>query len=225
MKVTVIDTGRANLLSVQRALAYCGAVPELTGDPAAVLAAEALVLPGVGAFGDGMAELRRRGLAEAICRRVGQRAPLLGICLGMQMLFDGSDEFGPHEGLGLIPGWVRRLPAADAAGAPQRVPHIAWEPLLPGPGRADFAGTALQSVPDGGECYFIHSYAAEPADDAFRLADCLYGGRRVCAAAARGRVLGTQFHPEKSGAVGLGILHDFLALCSGRHCGGAESAS
>ena len=149
MKVTVIDTGRANLLSVQRALAYCGAVPELTGDPAAVLAAEALVLPGVGAFGDGMAELRRRGLAEAICRRVGQGAPLLGICLGMQMLFDGSDEFGPHEGLGLIPGWVRRLPAADAAGAPQRVPHIAWEPLLPGPGRADFAGTALQSVQIG----------------------------------------------------------------------------
>ena len=199
MKVTVIDTGRANLLSVQRALAYCGAVPELTGDPAAVLAAEALVLPGVGAFGDGMAELRRRGLAEAICRRVGQGAPLLGICLGMQMLFDGSDEFGPHEGLGLIPGWVRRLPAADAAGAPQRVPHIAWEPLLPGPGRADFAGTALQSVPDGGECYFIHSYAAEPADDAFRLADCLYGGRRVAPRRRGGGCLAPSSTPKNPG--------------------------
>ena len=222
--IAIVDYGVGNLFSLSSSVQSLGAEVRVTGQADDLRAASHILLPGVGAFADAMAKLQATGLVPVL-REEAQRKPLLGICLGMQMLFDGSDEFGPHEGLGLIPGWVRRLPAADAAGAPQRVPHIAWEPLLPGPGRADFAGTALQSVPDGGECYFIHSYAAEPADDAFRLADCLYGGRRVCAAAARGRVLGTQFHPEKSGAVGLGILHDFLALCSGCHCGGAESAS
>ena len=222
--IAIVDYGVGNLFSLASSVRALGAEVCVTRRADDLRAASHILLPGVGAFADAMDKLTATGLVPVL-REETARTPLLGICLGMQMLFDGSDEFGPHEGLGLIPGWVRRLPAADAAGAPQRVPHIAWEPLLPGPGRADFAGTALQSVPDGGECYFIHSYAAEPADDAFRLADCLYGGRRVCAAAARGRVLGTQFHPEKSGAVGLGILHDFLALCSGRHCGGAESAS
>lgn len=222
--IAIVDYGVGNLFSLASSVRSLGAEVRVTRTAEDLRAADHILLPGVGAFADAMDKLRATGLVPVL-REQAAVTPLLGICLGMQMLFDGSDEFGPHEGLGLIPGWVRRLPAADAAGAPQRVPHIAWEPLLPGPGRADFAGTALQSVPDGGECYFIHSYAAEPADDAFRLADCLYGGRRVCAAAARGRVLGTQFHPEKSGAVGLGILHDFLALCSGRHCGGAESAS
>lgn len=222
--IAIVDYGVGNLFSLASSVRSLGAEVRVTREAEDLRAADHILLPGVGAFADAMDKLRATGLVPVL-REQAAVTPLLGICLGMQMLFDGSDEFGPHEGLGLIPGWVRRLPAADAAGAPQRVPHIAWEPLLPGPGRADFAGTALQSVPDGGECYFIHSYAAEPADDAFRLADCLYGGRRVCAAAARGRVLGTQFHPEKSGAVGLGILHDFLALCSGRHCGGAESAS
>lgn len=221
----IVDYGVGNLFSLRSSLAAIGEEAAVTRDRGEIAAADRVILPGVGAFADARRKLAETGMDDAVLTAANSGKPLLGICLGMQMLFDGSDEFGPHEGLGLIPGWVRRLPAADAAGAPQRVPHIAWEPLLPGPGRADFAGTALQSVPDGGECYFIHSYAAEPADDAFRLADCLYGGRRVCAAAARGRVLGTQFHPEKSGAVGLGILHDFLALCSGRHCGGAESAS
>lgn len=222
--IAIVDYGVGNLFSLASSVRSLGAEVRVTRSAEDLRTADHILLPGVGAFADAMDKLRATGLVPVL-REQAAVTPLLGICLGMQMLFDGSDEFGPHEGLGLIPGWVRRLPAADAAGAPQRVPHIAWEPLLPGPGRADFAGTALQSVPDGGECYFIHSYAAEPADDAFRLADCLYGGRRVCAAAARGRVLGTQFHPEKSGAVGLGILHDFLALCSGRHCGGAESAS
>mgnify|MGYP001625285629 FL=1 len=213
MKVTVIDYGLSNLRSVQNAFAHCGAETLLTGDAAAVQAADALVLPGVGAFRDGMAGLRRLGLVEPIRRKAAAGTPLLGICLGMQMLFDASEEFGEYEGLGLIHGRVTRLPGTDVRGAPQRVPHIGWAPLLPADGRTDFAGTVLAGAAPEQECYFIHSYEAKPADPADRLADTLYGGRPVCAAAARGAVVGCQFHPEKSGPVGLAILRQFLNIC------------
>ena len=119
------------------------------------------------------------------------------------MLFDESEEFGLHKGLGLIPGRVARIPDVDADGSPQRVPHISWNPLYPAGGRTDFSGTALQNVQPGQECYFIHSYEAKPAAEEYRLADTVYGGRKVCAAAQKGCVIGTQFHPEKSGPVGL----------------------
>ena len=213
MKVTVIDYGLSNLLSVRHALEHFGAEVELTGDPAAVLAAGALVLPGVGAFRDGMQGLERLGLIGPIRQKAAAGTPLLGICLGMQMLFDQSEEFGSWQGLGLVPGKVVRIPAEAADGARQKVPHIGWEGLLPAGGRADFAGTVLFGVRPGGECYFIHSYEAKPADEADRLADAMYGGRRVCAAVQRGNVVGTQFHPEKSGPVGLAILEGYLGMC------------
>ena len=213
MKVTVIDYGLSNLLSVRHALEHFGAEVELTGDPAAVLAAGALVLPGVGAFRDGMQGLERLGLIGPIRQKAAAGTPLLGICLGMQMLFDQSEEFGSWQGLGLVPGKVVRIPAEAADGARQKVPHIGWEGLLPAGGRTDFAGTVLSGVCPGGECYFIHSYEAKPADEADRLADALYGGRRVCAAVQRGNVVGTQFHPEKSGPVGLAILEGYLGMC------------
>ena len=213
MKVTVIDYGLSNLLSVRHAFAHFGAETLLTSDPADVLAAEKLVLPGVGAFKDGMDGLARLGLIEPIRQKAAAGTPLLGICLGMQMLFDESDEFGLHKGLGLIPGRVEKIPALDADGDPQRVPHISWNGLWPAGGRTDFAGTALASVTPGQECYFVHSYEAKPTNEADRLADTRYGGRAVCAAAAHGSVLGCQFHPEKSGPVGLGILEGFLAGC------------
>ena len=171
------------------------------------------MLPGVGAFKDGMAGLERLGLIEPILQKAAAGTPLLGICLGMQMLFDESNEFGLHKGLGLIPGRVEKIPALDADGDPQRVPHISWNGLWPAGGRTDFAGTALASVTPGQECYFVHSYEAKPTNEADRLADTRYGGRAVCAAAAHGSVLGCQFHPEKSGPVGLGILKGFLAGC------------
>lgn len=213
MKVTVIDYGLSNLLSVQHGFRHFGAEVEVVNTPEAVLAAGALVLPGVGAFRDGMAGLNRLGLVEPIRQKAAAGTPLLGICLGMQMLFDESEEFGLHPGLGLIPGRVVRIPDTAADCAPQRVPHISWAPLYPADGRADFAGTALAGVTPGQECYFIHSYEAKPADEADRLADTRYGGRPVCAAAAHGSVLGTQFHPEKSGPVGLTILAQYLKLC------------
>lgn len=212
-QIKVINYGLSNLLSVQRAFEHLGAQVEFVNTPDGVLAAEALVLPGVGAFKDGMAGLERLGLIEPILQKAAAGTPLLGICLGMQMLFDESDEFGLHKGLGLIPGRVEKIPALDADGDPQRVPHISWNGLWPASGRTDFAGTALASVTPGQECYFVHSYEAKPTNEADRLADTRYGGRAVCAAAAHGSVLGCQFHPEKSGPVGLGILEGFLAGC------------
>lgn len=213
MKVTVIDYGLSNLRSVQNALTHCGAEVELTNSPADVRAAEALVLPGVGAFRDGMAGLERLGLVEVIRQKAAEGTPLLGICLGMQMLFDESEEFGTCPGLGLIPGRVVKIPDSDVQGNPQKVPHIRWDPLFPAGGRADFNGTVLEKVAPGQECYFIHSYEAKPADEADRLADTRYGGRSVCAVAAHGSVVGCQFHPEKSGPVGLSILSQFINIC------------
>ena len=126
MKVTVIDYGLSNLLSVQHAFAHFGAEVQVTSSPADVLAADALVLPGVGAFQDGVQGLEQLGLIEPIKQKTAQGTLLLGICLGMQMLFDESEEFGLHKGLGLIPGRVVRIPDVDADGSPQRVPHISW---------------------------------------------------------------------------------------------------
>lgn len=213
MKITVIDYGLSNLRSVQNAFAHCGAETLLTSSAADVRAAEALVLPGVGAFRDGMAGLERLGLVEVIRRKAVEGTPLLGICLGMQMLFDESEEFGTCPGLGLIPGRVVKIPAEDVQGNPQKVPHISWAPLFPAGGHPDFAGTVLEKVTPGQECYFIHSYEAKPADAADRLADTRYGGRDVCAVAAHGSVVGCQFHPEKSGPVGLSILSQFINIC------------
>ena len=213
MKVTVIDYGLSNLRSVQNALTHCGAEVELTNSPADVRAAEALVLPGVGAFRDGMAGLERLGLVNVIRQKAAEGTPLLGICLGMQMLFDESEEFGTCPGLGLIPGRVIKIPDSDVQGNPQKVPHIRWDPLFPAGGRTDFTGTVLEKVAPGQECYFIHSYEAKPANETDRLADTRYGGRSVCAVAAHGSVVGCQFHPEKSGPVGLAILRQFLNIC------------
>ena len=126
------------------------------------------------------------------------------------MLFDESEEFGLHKGLGLIPGRVVKIPDTDVDGHPQKVPHISWDPLYPGGGRTDFSGTALAALKPGEECYFIHSYEAKPVRDEDCLADTVYGGREICAAASHGSVLGCQFHPEKSGAVGLKIIEEFL---------------
>lgn len=213
MKLVVIDYGLSNLHSVRSAFAHCGAETILSGSVAQVLDADALVLPGVGAFRDGMARLERLGLVEVLRHKVAMGTPLLGICLGMQMLFDESDEFGRSPGLGLISGRVEKIPALDQEGNPQRVPHIGWDSLYPAGVRADFSGTLLAGVRPGQACYFIHSYEAKPAKEADRLADIQYGGRALCAAALCGPVMGCQFHPEKSGPVGLAILSQFLNIC------------
>jgi glutamine amidotransferase len=206
--VTVVDYGRGNLLSVARAFEHCGAKVALVDEPSRVAAAERLVLPGVGAFGDAMGELARRGLDAAIRAFAATGRPFLGICLGMQLMLDESEEFGTHDGLGLIPGAVTAVPAAGADGRLHRVPHIGWNALRPANGGWD--GTVLGGVAPGSSVYFVHSFAANPQSDSDRLADCDYDGVRIAAAIRRGAWTGCQFHPEKSGPVGLRIIENFV---------------
>ena len=208
--VTIVDYGLGNLFSVSRAIERAGAAALITGDPAAIERATHLILPGVGAFLDGMAGLHQRELVEPL-RRYGQSGrPLLGICLGMQLLFDLSEEFGRHEGLGLVPGQVRAIPATGTDGRPHRIPHVGWSELQAPPARRDWGDSLLADVAPGTSVYFVHSFTAYPADPADRLADCDYDGRPISAAVARGRLTGCQFHPEKSGEAGLGILRRFV---------------
>ena len=208
--ITIIDYGLSNLLSVQRAFEHFGAAVKLARSPDEVFAAKALVLPGVGAFRDGMQGLRKLDLVEPIRQKAAQGTPLLGICLGMQMLFEESEEFGRWEGLGLIPGRVVRIPDTDAEGRAQRVPQVGWNRLLPAGGKQDFDRSLLEGIRRGEEGYFVHSYEAKPTNPADLLAVTVYGGRRICAAARRGSVTGCQFHPEKSGRVGLNVIRALI---------------
>lgn len=210
MKLVVIDYGLSNLLSVCRSFAFLGCEPVVSSSPEEVLAADALVLPGVGAFADGMAGLQKLGLDDAVKKAVAAGTPLLGICLGMQMLFDEGEEFGCHKGLGLIPGRVVKLADRDTDGAPLRIPHVGWNGLYP-VGSEQFTDILAPLTP-GDETYFVHSFAAE-TDASFHLADTFYGGHAVTAAVRCKNVFGTQFHPEKSGRIGLAILGEYLRLC------------
>jgi len=209
-EVAVIDYGMGNLLSVRRGLEHCGAAVTVTADHNAILSAPRVVLPGVGAFGDGMAELCRQGL-DAVVREIASRGtPLLGICLGMQMLLDESEEFGATTGLSLIPGRVVPVPSTTIDGHPQKIPHIGWNALVLPNGRESWEGTLLHAIKPGEEVYFVHSFMAFPVDPGHRVADCLYGDIPVSAAIGRENVFGCQFHPEKSGDVGLEVLKRFL---------------
>ena len=206
--VTMIDYGLGNLRSVQKALEHVGARVTVTADPAAVRAAERLVLPGVGAFGAGMAALRQRGLVAPLRAAVAGGAPFLGICLGMQLLFDESEEMGRHEGLRLLPGRVRRF-----QGTQLKVPHIGWNQIRP---VAEHA--LLRGLPAGAHAYFVHSYYCEPADPGSVIARTDYE-TDFAAIVARDNVLGIQFHPEKSQQVGLHLLENYLTWAGSAHHG------
>lgn len=203
--VTVVDYGMGNLLSVARALEHCGAEVQIESSPQAIAVATRLLLPGVGAFADGMVEMARRGLVEPIQQYARSGKPFFGICLGMQMMLEGSDEFGESKGLGIIPGWVRKLPTQPGI----KLPHIGWSAISPLSG-GGWQGSLLQDVPVGHEMYFVHSYHVAPADPTHRLAETLYGEYTFCAAIRKGNMTGCQFHPEKSGESGLNIMRSFL---------------
>ena len=207
--VAVLDYGIGNLRSAQKALEHVGADARLTADPGLVAEADGVVLPGVGAFGPCMDALRASGLAPVAVEAAASGRPFLGICVGMQLLYDGSDESPGVPGLGVLPGTVRLLP--DTVKRPQ----MQWNVLDVHRPSALFA-----PVHDPVWVYFVHSYAA-PADAPFVTATCDYGGP-VAAAVERGPLWATQFHPEKSGEVGLAILGGFVATAAGRPAVGGE---
>ena len=212
--VVIVDYGVGNLRSVQRGIDRCGGQARVTANASEIRNADRLVLPGVGAFGDCVASLRRTGLMEPVLSFIESGRPMLGVCVGMQIMLDESDEFGRHEGLGAIPGVVRAIPGEDADGRPHKIPHTGWTRLeVPAEAPPDhWRNTVLADIEPGASTYFVHSYTAYPADPTHRLADAHYGGHRVAAAVAKDNVTGMQFHPEKSGSVGLRMLERFLAL-------------
>jgi glutamine amidotransferase len=209
--VAIVDYGIGNLLSVQRAFEHNGAEVAFVHDADGIARAPRLVLPGVGAFADGMKGLAERGLDEAVAAFARSGRPMLGICLGMQMLASESEEFGTHKGLGLVPGRVVPVPAADSRGKPHKIPHIGWSGLGPSAG-ASWQGSILAGTPEGTAAYLVHSFHLVPDDPAHLLADCFYGGHRITAAVRAGNIFGCQFHPEKSGPAGLRILAAFLEI-------------
>ena len=207
--ITIIDYEMGNLRSVEKAFESLGFAARVSADPADVATTDKLVLPGVGAFRDCIGNLKKAGFVEPLRAHVAAGKPLLGICVGMQMLFDQSEEFGYNKGLGLIPGRVRRFPAGMVeAGETLKVPHMGWNSLqLRRPDAPLLAGVA-----DSSYVYFVHSYYCDAADPDVVAASCRYGDVTFAAAVWKDNVMATQFHPEKSQAIGLKIFGNFGRL-------------
>ena len=208
-EVTIIDYGVGNLLSVQRGFEHCGAKVVLTSDPEVILASQKIILPGVGAFPNAMEALKKLDLVPVIQELARLKKPLLAICLGMQLLMEESEEFGVTAGLGLIPGRVVAVPNKTIELNPQKIPYIGWGSLQPTDSESDWMGTLLQDNDPGDAAYFVHSFMAEPTDPKNRVAHSVYGGHRISAVIKKDQITGCQFHPEKSGEVGLRILQRF----------------
>jgi len=205
--IAVVDYGMGNLRSVVKGLEKVGAPAAVTTDPEVVAAADGVVLPGVGAFGMAMDHLRQTGLDAAILAAIAADKPFLGICLGLQLLFEESEEFGPVRGLGAFPGRVVRF-FPDGAPDGVKIPHMGWNSLTmhaPTPVLAD--------IPAQTYVYFVHSYYVAPADPSIIATSTEYGGQSFTSSITRGNLFASQFHPEKSGALGLRMLKNFSQAC------------
>jgi glutamine amidotransferase len=201
-RIAILDYGMGNLRSVEKALEHIGATATVTYDAATVRAADGVILPGVGAFPRAMERIRERGLDQLIAERRDAGVPILGICLGLQLLFESSTELGGASGLGLLEGPVAALRAEGL-----KVPHIGWSPV-----RWERESRLTEGIESGTPFYFVHSFAPRP-QDADLLGSAVYGERFGCAA-ERGNVFGVQFHPEKSSAAGLRLLANFAGVCA-----------
>lgn len=209
--VTVVDYGVGNLLSVKRSLESQGAQVCVTSDPNLILSSQKLVLPGVGAFPRAMRALREFKLVGVIQEYASKRKPLLAICLGMQLLMEIGEEFGQTDGLGLIPGRVVELPTKTLDGKALRIPHIGWNQLLPPRDSSDWNKTILHNTEVGDTVYFVHSFVVNPSNKKNIVAYSHYGGYEIPAVITSDFVTGCQFHPEKSGRVGLNIIRNFIS--------------
>jgi imidazole glycerol-phosphate synthase subunit HisH len=201
-RIAILDYGMGNLRSVEKALERVGAAATITADHGEVRECDGVVLPGVGAFPRAMERVRATGLDDLVAERRDAGVPILGICLGLQLLFERSEELGGAEGLGLLPGSVTELKAPG-----RKVPHIGWSPMS---WRKE--SRIAQGIPEGTPFYFVHSFAPRPPDEDV-LGTAEYGERFACAA-ERDNVFGVQFHPEKSSAAGLRLLENFAGVCA-----------
>ncbi|HUU24016.1 MAG TPA: imidazole glycerol phosphate synthase subunit HisH [Methyloceanibacter sp.] len=205
MTVLIVDYGRGNLFSLGQALRQLGVPHEVSSDPEKLAKSKRVIFPGVGAFGDAMRELRERGLVEPFKAAAAKGTPILGICVGCQLLLRKGEEFGEHAGLDIISGIVRRLPEPRAQDpAAMRIPNIGWRPITV---RAD--GSVLGPAGAGGMYYFVHSYAPWPENPEHVTATIEMNGQEVPVAVQRNNLIGVQFHPEKSGPAGLELLARF----------------
>jgi glutamine amidotransferase len=201
--IAIIDYGAGNLRSVVNAIGRLGYQPKIISAPDEVLAARAIILPGVGAAAATMASLHSLGLVSPIRRFINEGRPFLGVCIGLQILFSGTEEGGWHECLGIIPGAVRRLPEG------LKVPHMGWNQV-----RQKSPNPVFNNIPDEANFYFVHSYYVEPDDMSLVAGETDYG-IPICSVIARDNLVATQFHPEKSGAVGLRLYDNFIKIALG----------
>ena len=198
--IAIVDYGAGNIRSVVNAVSKLGYRPEVTSTPEGVLNAKAVILPGVGAAADTMENLKALGLVDPICQLIAEGRPFLSVCIGLQILFTGTEEGGWHECLDIIPGRVKRLPSG------LKIPHMGWNQVKQKDSHPIFAG-----IPDEANFYFVHSYYAEPDDSSLVAGETDYGVS-ICSVLARDNLIATQFHPEKSGEFGLRIYDNFLKL-------------
>lgn len=200
--IAIVDYGAGNLRSVANAVARLGYQSKITSRPAEVLNARAVILPGVGAAADTMANLKRLGLVDPIRRIIAEGHPFLGICLGLQILFTGTEEGGGHECLGVLQGRVRRLPSG------LKIPHMGWNQV-----KQTISHPMFEGIPDEANFYFVHSYYVEPEDSSL-VAGVTNYGTSICSVIAKGNLIATQFHPEKSGGFGLRMYDNFIKLAT-----------
>jgi len=204
--IAVIDYGAGNLRSVANAIARLGYQYTVTTSPEDIVKAKAVILPGVGAAADTMDSLRKNGLVEAIRQVVSEDKPFLGVCLGLQVLFTGTEEGGWHDCLNIVPGKVQKLPPG------QKIPHMGWNQV-----HFRFRHPIFEGIPDNSNFYFVHSYHVVPSDDSIICGETDYG-ITFCCAVARRNMVGVQFHPEKSGETGLKIYDNFCRQAGAQKC-------
>lgn len=208
-RVGIIDYGVGNLRSVGNALSHVGATPIVSDDPDTLLGCDRLVFPGVGAFSYGKEALYAKGLHQVVLHAVASETPLLAICVGMQLLFERSNEFGDHQGLGIVPGHIEKFDTTGVGAHSLRLPNVNWLPINTSAHADGLAGKLLNGVDDQSRFYFVHSYHAQAANP-LTVATSSYHGQSFAAAIGKGSLFATQFHPEKSGPDGLKMLKTFV---------------